>query len=79
MFSYEFCEILKNTYFIEYLWTTASEHYYYTNLKSLEYSFPYSSRFQLQKNMLWNKRAKNNTYGGSFKNRKATIKKENTW
>ena len=27
VFSYEFCEIFKNTFFAEHLWTTASERY----------------------------------------------------
>ena len=26
LFSYEFCEISKNTFFTEHLWETASEH-----------------------------------------------------
>ena len=58
---------MKNTYFIEHLWATASEQYDTAHLKSLEYSIPYSSAFQLQKNILWNNRAKNSIYRGSFK------------
>ena len=30
MFSYEFYEISKNTCFTEHLWTTASEHLYFS-------------------------------------------------
>ena len=29
VFSYEFCEISKNTFFIEHLWATASDKYFY--------------------------------------------------
>ena len=28
VFSYEFCEISKNTFFTEHLWTTASKYVY---------------------------------------------------
>ena len=49
VFSCESCEIMKDIYFIVHLWTTASEHYDSAHLKSLEYSIPYSSAFQLQK------------------------------
>ena len=43
VFSFEICEIFKNTYFEEHLQTTASEHF----IKYLEVNFSWATAFEI--------------------------------
>ena len=42
MFSCEYCEIFKNIYFKEYLWTTASDLYWFKVEEVIEKAETYS-------------------------------------
>ena len=51
MFSCEFCEISKNTFYTEHLWTTASEHFYAGIIKDVKNEHTYTQALHFFKQL----------------------------